>query len=249
MASPRPIVEQAKCDLPKIAVLGAAFLALDRAGLKLESRDDGFGIIRARPDERFGVAGSLIVRAWDSPPGSEMEFLVEVASLAERERADELMRAFIAAIQPSLRGFRLLEQITQEPVASIGVQRRVTAPARPNASTREQGKRIAAIAAMVLGILGGLIGLMISGSVGLLVGVAVTIRSPMDQSLVIRTVAAFLCSGAGIGGGAISLWRPKIAGGLMLIAAVGGFVSMGILAIWSTPLLLIGGILAIVSDR
>jgi hypothetical protein len=57
-------------------------------------------------------------------------------------------------------------------------------------------------------------------------------------------VAALVCSVLGIGGGALALAKPKLAGWLMLIAVIGGTIGIFVAYFVAGPLLLIGSVLA-----
>ena len=61
--------------------------------------------------------------------------------------------------------------------------------------------------------------------------------------------AALILSIIGIVGGALALAKPKLAGCLMVIAGVGGFISVSMAYVVAGPLLIIGGILALVAKK
>lgn len=105
------------------------------------------------------------------------------------------------------------------------------------------------VAAMVLGIIGGLFG--IAGSlfalgVGALGSAAGTVGA--SQVVGLGWVALAL-SVVGILGAALALARPKLSGILMLVSAIGGLVAISFGYIVAAPLLFLGGILALVRRR
>jgi hypothetical protein len=103
------------------------------------------------------------------------------------------------------------------------------------------------VAAMVLGIIGGIIGLF-AGGVALAIGGIGSVAGTQGAGTAIGGGWAAL-SVLGIVGAALALARPKVAGALMLVAAVGGFVSVFVAYIVAGPLLLIGGLLALLARR
>ena len=105
------------------------------------------------------------------------------------------------------------------------------------------------IAALVLGIVGGLLGI----GAGLLViltssGSGFTVGSVKPEFIFALGWAAFPLSMMGIVGGALAVAKPKVAGILMLISAVGGALVIALGYTISAPLLLTGGILALQSE-
>ncbi len=103
------------------------------------------------------------------------------------------------------------------------------------------------IAALVLGILGGVIGLFMSGGALFIGGVGAAVGAAGASTVIGGGWAALALSILGIVGGALAIAKPKLAGWFMVIAAVGGFIAVFIAFIVAGPLLLIGGILALVS--
>ncbi|HEY3063217.1 MAG TPA: DUF4064 domain-containing protein [Chloroflexota bacterium] len=61
--------------------------------------------------------------------------------------------------------------------------------------------------------------------------------------------AALGLSVLGIIGGALALAKPRLAGLLLLIAGIGGTISISLAYVVAGPLLVIGGILALVGGR
>ena len=110
------------------------------------------------------------------------------------------------------------------------------------------------IAALILGILGGLAGLMaavlVLGVGGFFASLETTGFDAEGTSQIIGLGwAAIPIAILGIVGGSISIAKPKIAGILMLISGVGGFIAISAGWIIAGILLIIGGILAIVGNR
>lgn len=103
------------------------------------------------------------------------------------------------------------------------------------------------IAALVLGILGGVIGLFMSGGALFIGGVGAAVGAAGASTVIGGGWAALALSILGIVGGALAIAKPKLAGWFMVIAAVGGFIAVFLAFIVAGPLLLIGGILALVS--
>jgi len=60
---------------------------------------------------------------------------------------------------------------------------------------------------------------------------------------------ALLLSLVGIVGGSLALAKPKIAGIIMLLMGIGGLICISLGYVVAGPLLIIGGILALVGSR
>lgn len=102
------------------------------------------------------------------------------------------------------------------------------------------------IAALILGIIGGIIGLIAAGA-ALFIGAVGSATGAQNSEMVIGGGwAALGLSVVGIVGGALALAKPRAAALLMLIAAVGGFISIFIAYVVAGPLLLMAAILAFV---
>jgi hypothetical protein len=106
-----------------------------------------------------------------------------------------------------------------------------------------------AIAALILGIIGGIAGLVGAGFALVVGGLGSAFSASGASTVLGGAVAAVVFSVLGIVGGALSLKWPKTAGGLMLVAAVGGGIGVFVAYAVAFPLLLVGGILALVSSR
>lgn len=103
------------------------------------------------------------------------------------------------------------------------------------------------IAALILGILGGLFGLggaVFALGVG---GVASALQMDQGKAVVGLGFAAIPLAILGVVGGALALARPKLAGVLMLVSAVGGTIAISAGYVIAAPLLAVGGLLALFS--
>ncbi len=100
------------------------------------------------------------------------------------------------------------------------------------------------VAALILGIIGGIIGLFAAGF-ALFVGAVGTATGAANSGMAVGGGwAALALSVVGVVGGALAMAKPRAAALLMIIAAVGGFISVFIAYVVAGPLLLIGAILA-----
>ena len=102
------------------------------------------------------------------------------------------------------------------------------------------------VAAMILGILGGFFGLMIGlfgYTVGGIAGAGGAANAGMFQAVSMAIPIA------GLVGGGMAKASPQIAGGLMLISAIGMFAIFGFNFFTAIPLILtaLGGVLAFAS--
>jgi hypothetical protein len=100
------------------------------------------------------------------------------------------------------------------------------------------------IAAMVLGLIGGVIGLVAAGFALAVGGIGSVVGAQGAHTVVGSGWAALALSVLGIVGAALALARPRFAAVLMIIAALGGLISVSWAYIVAFPLLLIGGLLA-----
>lgn len=105
------------------------------------------------------------------------------------------------------------------------------------------------VTSLILGIIGGIAGF--SGAVFALFfgGVDAAFSASGTSSIVGLGIVAIFFSLIGLVGGALALNRPKIAGIMMLIAAIGGLISISWGYVVAFPVLLIGGILALIGQR
>lgn len=105
------------------------------------------------------------------------------------------------------------------------------------------------IAALILGILGGLFGL--GGALFALFagGVGSAFNAEGASTVVGLGLAAIPLAILGIIGGSLSLVKPKVAGWLMLISAIGGTIAISAGYIIGGVMLLIGAIFAFLGSR
>ena len=106
------------------------------------------------------------------------------------------------------------------------------------------------IAALILGVLGG-IGGLIGAALALLLAGAAEVVGEMSgegagagEEIAALGLMAFVASVVGLVGGAIAIGKPKAAAVLMLVAAIVGLISISFAFIPATILLLIGALLA-----
>lgn len=93
--------------------------------------------------------------------------------------------------------------------------------------------------AMVLGIIGGLVGLTIAFWFGVIVGMGEELGA--ETGMTTRAFLGFILALAGLTGGAIVKGRAQMGGLLMLISGIGGFLTNGVLWFFAAIPLLIGG--------
>jgi len=105
------------------------------------------------------------------------------------------------------------------------------------------------IAALILGILGGIAGVVGSILVLVLGGIGSAFGGEGAGTVTTLGWVALLLSIIGIVGGALALAKPKIAGIVMLVMGIGGFIAVSLGYVVAGPLLIIGGILALVGSR
>jgi hypothetical protein len=99
-------------------------------------------------------------------------------------------------------------------------------------------------AALVLGLIGGIIGLFAGGFAIVVGGVGTAIQTDRAGTVVVLGFIALALAIVGIVGGALAQAKPRVAALLMLIAGIGGFIAVSIFWIVSGPLLLVGSLLA-----
>jgi hypothetical protein len=104
-------------------------------------------------------------------------------------------------------------------------------------------------AALVLGIIGGIGGFI--GAILVLVvgGIGGAFGAEGAGTMVGLGWAAIPISILGIFGGAFSRAKPKAAGIIMLISGIGGFIAISGGYLFGGPLLILGGILALIASR
>jgi len=105
------------------------------------------------------------------------------------------------------------------------------------------------IAALILGLLGGIAGLFASGFAMFVGGVGSAFAVEGAETVTGLGLAAIPLAILGMVGGAIAITRPKIAGILMLISAVGGLICISMVYVIPFLLLLVGAILALIGQK
>lgn len=105
------------------------------------------------------------------------------------------------------------------------------------------------VASMILGIIGGIAGFggaLFALFVG---GVDASFSASGTSSIIGLGVTAIFFSLLGLVGGALALKKPKVAGIMMLISAIGGVISISWGYVVAFPVLLVAGILALIGQK
>jgi len=105
------------------------------------------------------------------------------------------------------------------------------------------------VASMILGIIGGIAGFggaLFALFVG---GIDAAFSASGTSSIVGLGVAAIFFSLIGLVGGALVLKKPKAAGIMMLVGAIGGVISISWGYVVAFPVLLVAGILALIGQK
>lgn len=105
------------------------------------------------------------------------------------------------------------------------------------------------IAALILGILGGIAGIVGSIIAMMIGGIGSALGGEGAKTVTSLGWVALLISIVAIVGGALAIAKPKIAGIIMLLMGIGGIIAVSIGYVVAGPLLIIGGILALVGSR
>lgn len=100
------------------------------------------------------------------------------------------------------------------------------------------------VGALVLGIIGGIIGLFAAVFALGVGGIGGAVGAEGASTVVGLGWSALLLSILGIVGGALAMAKPRFAALLMLVAGIGGFISVSLFYIIAGPLLLVGALLA-----
>ncbi len=98
--------------------------------------------------------------------------------------------------------------------------------------------------ALVLGLIGGIIGLFAGGFAIAVGGIGTAVQTNNAGSVVVLGFIALGLAIVGIVGGALSQAKPRVAAALMLVAGIGGFIAVSLFWIVSGVLLVIGALLA-----
>lgn len=105
------------------------------------------------------------------------------------------------------------------------------------------------VAALILGIIGGLAGIF-GGGLTFTIGGLGQVFDMEDAAMVTNLGLAAVPAGAlGIIGGALALSKPKLAGILMLVSAIAGLIFVSALYSVAFVLLIVGAILAFLGHR
>ena len=99
-------------------------------------------------------------------------------------------------------------------------------------------------AALVLGLIGGIIGLFAGGFAIVVGGIGTAVQTNRAGTVVVLGFIALGLAIVGIVGGALAQAKPRVAAILMLIAGIGGFIAVSLFWIVSGLLLIIGAVLA-----
>jgi hypothetical protein len=99
-------------------------------------------------------------------------------------------------------------------------------------------------AALVLGLIGGIIGLFAGGFAIVVGGIGTAVQTDRAGTVVVLGFIALGLAIVGIVGGALAQAKPRVAALLMLIAGIGGFIAVSLFWIVSGLLLIIGAVLA-----
>jgi uncharacterized membrane protein HdeD (DUF308 family) len=105
------------------------------------------------------------------------------------------------------------------------------------------------IAALVLGIVGGVFGLFAGFAAFSIGGLGSAFQADGAGTVVGLGLAAIFISVFGIVAGALALKYPKFSGWSQLISGILGIIAISAFYMIAGPILIIGGILALVSSR
>lgn len=105
------------------------------------------------------------------------------------------------------------------------------------------------IAALVLGIIGGIFGIFGSLFATMVGGLGAAFNAKGASEVAGLGFVAVFISIAGLVGGALALKYPKVAGWMMLLCGISGIIAISAGYIIAGPLFIIGGILALISSR
>jgi hypothetical protein len=105
------------------------------------------------------------------------------------------------------------------------------------------------ITSLILGILGGISALATSVILLVIGHLGEGLGAARAGNLLLSGRVTLALAVVGIVGGALALSRPLVAGILMLVSGAGGFIALWGGYIWSGPLLIAGGVLALIASR
>jgi hypothetical protein len=99
-------------------------------------------------------------------------------------------------------------------------------------------------AALILGLIGGIIGLFAAGFAIVVGGIGTAVQANRAGTVVVLGFIALGLAVIGIVGGALAQTKPRAAALLMVVAGIAGFVAVSLFWIVAGVLLLIGALLA-----
>ncbi len=105
------------------------------------------------------------------------------------------------------------------------------------------------IAAVILGVIGGIAGLLGALFALFVGGIGATFGAKDGGEIMWLGLSSLLLSLIGITGGALGIAKPKAAGYMMLLAGIGGLITVSAAYVIGGPLLIVGGILALAAAR
>jgi len=217
--------------------LGRLSICLAEIGYHPDTQTDFFATFK--PSFRAGLlAGRISVKV-----GANEAIIVGprmyVGKLQKREQALAGVR-----VGSSRKTATAVEPVQVEPVEALH-------KAEPKWSVPEKEKRGSGMrtGAMVLGIIGGLAGIAGAFFALLVGGLGKAFGAAEAQTVIGLGWAAIPLSLLGIVGGAMAKAKPTAAGILMLISGIGGFIAISMGYIIAGPLLVIGGVFALIGRK
>jgi len=100
-----------------------------------------------------------------------------------------------------------------------------------------------------MGLVGGIFGIIASLIAMFIGGVDAALSSTGTSSVTGLAISALLFSILGIVGAALSKSKPKVAGWLMLVSGIAGFISISMFYILSGVLFIVAGFMGIFSKK
>ncbi|MGA9351383.1 MAG: DUF4064 domain-containing protein [Anaerolineae bacterium] len=194
-------------------------------------------------------------------PNTDIDKLIEFGQMAlEQGWYDQARDYFEQALaldadnREAMKGLaRVYERLSRKEAAAVEPiqDKLVEAPhkAEPKSSILEKEEKGSGLrtGAMVLGIIGGLAGIAGAFFALFVGGLGTAFGAEEARTAVSLGCAAIPLSLLGIVGGAIAKAKPTAAGILMLISGIGGFIAIFMGYIIAGPLLVVGGILALLA--
>lgn len=100
-----------------------------------------------------------------------------------------------------------------------------------------------------MGLIAGIFGIISSLFAMFLGGVATAFGASSGETVTNLGWAALILSVVGIVGAAMAKSKPKLAGWLMIVAGIGGLISVSMYYILSTILFVVGGFMGVLSKK